>query len=330
MIDAERPVERPDEFFGQRNIVRRIFSRIGAERPQSIAVIGGRKVGKTSLLNFISDPKVIEENLGDPRKYLFVKVRIEDDHELNAGEFLAGLNNRLGAGALEGETPYNALQRRVEEAHREGRSIIFFFDDFHFITRNENFPLEFFSFLRSLANNFNLAYVTSSFLELQKLCVAKDIEESPFFNIFTNVPLGLLGEEDAWAFLSKLTGWDKETVTKVVAWAGPLPYIIKLIARECANRPPENNQYEKLFLPLFKEYFTLILSILGREAFKPLKDLVKGKSTDPRDSHYLKPLIRHRFLLDDDGSISFFSEAFKLFVMKNLTPAFLKGNESYL
>jgi len=43
--------------------------------------------------------------------------------------------------------------------------------------------------MRSMANTYNVAYVTTSSETLQKLCVLKDVEESPFFNIFTNIAL---------------------------------------------------------------------------------------------------------------------------------------------
>jgi hypothetical protein len=330
MIDAEKPVDHPREFFGQKNIVRRIFSRIGAPRPQSVAVIAGRKVGKTSLLRYLAHDEIIAAYLPDPSKYLFIHLEIKDDPAMDAPRFLEILGTLLSVDGLNSETAYNKIQRRVEGLHGAGKKIVLFFDDFHNITRNTNFPLEFFSFLRSLANNFNLAYVTSSYLELQKLCVAKDIEESPFFNIFTNVALGILANEDACSLLAGLSGWDAAAVKDVVAWAGPLPYIIKLIARECGASPPPNNHFEKLFLPVLKNYFELILSVLSREAYKPLKELAKGKDPDPRDSHYLKPLIRHHFLLDDDGSISFFSEAFKIFVRNHAAPELLKGNDNYL
>ncbi|HOT02427.1 MAG TPA: ATP-binding protein, partial [Acidobacteriota bacterium] len=43
-------------FFGRRREVTRIFSRIGAARPQSVSVVGERRIGKSSLLNHIASP----------------------------------------------------------------------------------------------------------------------------------------------------------------------------------------------------------------------------------------------------------------------------------
>jgi hypothetical protein len=325
MDKINAPVTDPDRFFGRKNIVRRIFSRIGAARPQSVAVIGGRQSGKSSLLNHLADETVRRDNLPEASRYVFVSLPGPDDPGLDAAAFLDRLCDRLEATARPGENGYNRLQGKVEELHRAGKHLVCFFDDFHRITRNTNFPLEFFSFLRSLANNFNLAYVTSSYLELQKLCVAKDIEESPFFNIFTNIALGLMEPDEARSLLKALTGWPDAEVKRAAAWAGAFPYVLKLVAAACPDGPPEESRYEKDLLPRLKSYFDGVLGILPREAFKPLKALVKGKPADPRDAHYLKPLVRHHFLLEEDESISFFSEAFRIFTQKHASPDLLKG-----
>jgi hypothetical protein len=249
-----------------------------------------------------------------------------DDPRLRADDFLDALNGLLGGKKEPGETEYNRLQRQVEDLHRGGVNLVCFFDDFHHVTRNTNFPLEFFSFLRSLANNYNLAYVTSSYLELQKLCVAKDIEESPFFNIFTNTALGPLTDDEARDLLVSLTGWGAADAGRAASWAGSLPYVLKLVARACPDGPPPEGREEKILLPVLKDYLCTILAILPREAFKPLKDAARGKAADPRESHFLKPLARHHFLLDDGATLTFFSEAFKIFVQKHATAAMLKGD----
>ncbi|MBN1525405.1 MAG: ATP-binding protein [Spirochaetales bacterium] len=328
MVNPELPVVDPNQFIGQRSTVRRIFSRIGAERPQSVAVIGGRKIGKSSLLNYLNTAQAQQENLTDLENYIFLHFSPQNDPELSVDVLLHRILLDLGATNGGNESLYTTLQRTVEQLHHSGKKIVFMFDDFHNTTTNENFPLEFFSFLRSLANNYNLAYVTSSYLELQKLCVAKDIEESPFFNIFTNVPVGLLKHDEAASLFSRLTGLDEQEVERVVTWCGPSPYVVKLIASRINDAVLNLNNLEKEFLPLLSDYFTMIVSVVPRAAFKPLKELVKGKQPGQHESYLLQPLVRHRFLEEDEDQIMFFSEAFKLFIMKKLTPEMLVGHEN--
>ena len=40
-----------EEFYGRDVEVEKIYSRIGSSRPQSISIVGERRIGKSSLLN---------------------------------------------------------------------------------------------------------------------------------------------------------------------------------------------------------------------------------------------------------------------------------------
>ena len=53
-------------FYGRNREVTRIFSRIGAARPQSISIVGERRIGKSSLMNYISFPEIRKKYLPDP------------------------------------------------------------------------------------------------------------------------------------------------------------------------------------------------------------------------------------------------------------------------
>jgi hypothetical protein len=327
MLEPEKPVENPDDFYGRATLVRRVFSRIGADRPQSVAVIGGRKIGKTSLLNQINDTRIRDSYLADKENFIFTMVSLKNENYADAESFLKAVYTRLEGDGSDVSNYYNAMQKIVEATHNSGKKLIFLLDDFHYITRNHNFPLEFFSFLRSLANNYNLAYVTTSYLELQKLCVVKDIEESPFFNIFTNLALGLLSFENGVKLCRDLTGWEEEAAAGLVSWCGPLPYAIKTAVKNIPlASEPGAEDYEKLLLPELAPYFEEIVSILPKDAFKPLKELAKGKTPDPREIHLLQPLIRQSFLTEDSDELGFFSTAFKLFTLKQLSASQLKGD----
>ncbi|MBN1797370.1 MAG: ATP-binding protein [Spirochaetales bacterium] len=329
MIEPNKPVEVSDKFYGQRTVVRRVFSRIGADRPQSVAVIGGRKIGKTSLLNYIHDQKVQQQYLDSMNDFIFIKINLRNAKYQNAENFLSSVYTQLTQTHGQDTNWYNQMQKFVQDSHNTGKKVILLLDDFHYITRNQNFPLEFFSFLRSLANNYNLAYVTTSYLELQKLCVAKDIEESPFFNIFTNLALGLLLFEDGVSLYMDLTGCDSVQAEKLVTWCGPLPYVLKIAALKTDMLESFSDQdLEKILLPELSAYFEEIVSILPREAFKPLKELAKDRNPSPKDIHHLEPLMRQSFLIDDLDELRFYSPAFKSFILKNFSASLLKGKDS--
>ena len=331
MIDPEKPVEDPQEFYGQQAVVRRIFSRIGAERPQSVAVIGGIKTGKTSLLNYIAHERTRAQHLDQIESYFFCHVNAAEALFHDSKSFVRGVHQLLAArdnaeNTEETGNYYNSLQKIVETYHGQERKIIFLLDDFHLITSNSNFPLEFFSFLRSLANNYNLAYVTSSFLELQKLCVIKDIEESPFFNIFTNLSLGPLSIEEGMKLLEKLTGDQSSALEQIVSWCGTFPYILKTAARVLTeNQGGTNEAPEKTLLPALAPYFETVLAILSAEALNPLKSIAREKNPDPREAHVLRPLIKQGFLLESDSGIEAFAPSLNAYLRKSLSKKILKG-----
>jgi hypothetical protein len=335
MIDPEKPVENPQDFYGQKHALRRIFSRIGAERPQSVAVIGGIKTGKTSLLNCIAHETTRREYLDRSDAYRFCRVDSGAQAFRDSEDFVTGLQKHLGANPSGEDNHYNGLRKTVEALHEKGSKIVLLLDDFHLITSNSAFPLEFFSFLRSLANNYNLAYVTSSFLELQKLCVIKDIEESPFFNIFTNLSLGPLSLQEGMELLSALTGREDGELERIVSWAGSFPYVLKLIGKALtagvrapgvrAPGGPGSRDPEKEFLPALVPYFEKVLSILPKEAFSSLKNLARDKAPDPREVHVLRPLIKQGFLVEKEDLITSFAPAFSAYLRKNLSKKALQG-----
>jgi AAA+ ATPase superfamily predicted ATPase len=327
MIDPEKPVEDPEQFCGQKTVVRRIFSRIGAERPQSVAVIGGIKTGKTSLLNYIAHEQTRKQHLDQLEAYFFCHVNAAEALFHDSESFVRGVHLLLSDGATADDSNYyNCLQKIVETHHKQGRKIIFLLDDFHLITSNSNFPLEFFSFLRSLANNYNLAYVTTSFLELQKLCVIKDIEESPFFNIFTNLSLGPLSEQEALELLEKLTGDQSSALEKTASWCGGFPYMLKKAAQALTeNRNVSGQAPENALLPVLAPYYEKVLAILPAEALSPLKSIARDKSPDPREAHVLRPLIKQGFLLETENGIEAFAPSLNAFLRKNLSKKLLKG-----
>ena len=116
-----------------------------------------------------------------------------------------------------------------------GRKLVLFLDDFGFVTQNESYPLDFFSFMRSVANSHDVGYVTTSAAALQTLCHTQDIEESPFFNIFTTVNLEPFNPEAARELVEKPAAdagaaFSSEVVGGIIELAGGTPYLLQLTA----------------------------------------------------------------------------------------------------
>lgn len=323
MFDPEAPVEKPEDFAGQHGLVRRIFSRIGAERPQSVAIIGGPKSGKTSLMNYLSNSMVSARYLDNPERYIFLSFCGDRNITADPGEFLFQFEQQLPHSTASGSNDYERIGKQVYKLHSQYRRLILLMDDFHYITSSERFPLEFFSFLRSMANIYNLAYVTTSLLELQKLCAMKEVEESPFFNIFTYMHLGMLNHKDAVSLFMKISGCNETAAEEVVTLCGGSPYLLKKTAHVIAADIGQNHYEGKdLLNRVFTEfigYFEHVVSLLPPEVLKPLQAVKRGKVPSPSQEYHLNSLIKQGFLVEKEDGITSFSPAFTLFLKKHLS-----------
>lgn len=203
-------IKNPDDFYGREREIRRIYSRISSSHPQCISIIGERKIGKSSLLYYLSHESIRKKWLKEPDSYIFLLIDLQQrTFELSFSNLFQyifknireqlGSNNvpELLSNIVTPSEIYEAFRQVISKLSNKGIKLIILFDEFGTITANETFDSTFFSFLRSIANNYECAYITTSRIKLQELCHNTDISESPFFNIFTPVPLGQFNVDEA-------------------------------------------------------------------------------------------------------------------------------------
>lgn len=242
-----RPV-RPDEFVGRGAELRTIFNRV--RNGESTAVVGGPKVGKSSLLIKLADAQTQREYLGrDAPQVLTCAL---DLHALAAGDgpraFWQDALAPLHAAALESgarqqldravESGYarRPLERFFNALGRHGQRLVLVLDEFERLLSHDRFQdPSFFALLRSLATRTNgLALVIAS-----RLSVA-DINErgrdllnvgSPFFNIMINLRLRALDAGAADALLARagsaLSVQDRRFVCRA---SGCQPFLLQALA----------------------------------------------------------------------------------------------------
>jgi serine/threonine protein kinase len=177
-------ITNPRDFFGREREIRKIYSRLDAPHPQSISIVGERRIGKSSLLNYIYHRTNRKQHMQSYHEGIFVYLDFQGRVDFDPPRFIDFLFNVFsyetqgGKEFVEGERSLARLKDVVEGLHDEGRRIIVLMDEFESITRNPNFDEGFFSFLRALANSYRVAYVTSSCDELQLMCHNKDISST--------------------------------------------------------------------------------------------------------------------------------------------------------
>ena len=241
------PISDPSRFFGRDREVEQILGRLRNEEFESSSLVGDRRIGKTSLLNFLSDPGVrVAHGLG-PGNYIFVYVDLEMVDETMGPEQLwrrllvlmrrrcmdREVTELLAALERAERLDMFVLDELFQQVDDRGQHVLFLLDEFEHVTANANFGPDFYYGLRSLILHHQVALVTSSRLELIELCHSDAIKSSPFFNIFANINLRMFSEADARRLISQsLNGTTVEfsdrEMRQVFDLAGQHPYFLQV------------------------------------------------------------------------------------------------------
>ena len=232
----KEPIQGKRGFHNRTSELTRLSSRMAAERPQSVSVVGGLRAGKTSLVNMLCDPESQADYLDDVNRHIILRLRLAYDTPNSPLDFFKRLDAALRyAGDVSMEPTYDGFSGVVKKLMQEGRKLVLCMDDFGEVTRNDGFPIDFFSFMRSIANSNDVGYLTTSSAPLQNLCHTQDIEESPFFNIFTTVNLEPFGEPDARKLVEDPAAtagspFSGDEVDWLLELGGRTPYLLQLAA----------------------------------------------------------------------------------------------------
>lgn len=304
------------QFYGRRKEAARIFSRIGASRPQSVAIVGGRKIGKSSLLNYIYAPEVRSRML-DGNEYLFVFMDLQQKRFQSMEGFFADLILGVGDALAEaGAEPievkgsdFDGVRRLFTQLHRRKHKLICLLDEFDVITSNRAFNLDFFAFLRSAANNYDVAYITSSASDLQELCHTDQIADSPFFNIFTNIYLRPFSPEEARELIaepSRQAGLPLEDYRQqILELAGYFPFFLQIACANFFDHLLEYNtvsdikKIEEGFLDEARVHFRYIWEHLHEEEREVIDSFLSGLGIPKSKEHIFEELRRSGYFVDD-------------------------------
>ncbi|MGD2050356.1 MAG: AAA family ATPase, partial [Chloroflexota bacterium] len=205
------PISDPERFFGRQREIEQVFSRLTNAEHESSSLVGSRRIGKTSLLKHIAHPNVRRRFGLDSQHYIFLFVDLQMlDQNTTPVRLWQRLLGKMAPHCRDAQVSHLISElRAVEEIDNfaladlfdaidaAGQHLVLLLDEFENVTKNENFDVDFFYGLRSLAIQHNLSLVTSSSQELIELTHSEAIRSSPFFNIFANINVGLFSEEES-------------------------------------------------------------------------------------------------------------------------------------
>lgn len=318
-------IQDPEQFYGRKREVVHILSRIGAARPQSVSVVGERRIGKSSLLYHLTGSETQRRVLGDHSSLVVVYLDFQQLRNLTLEHFFSTLLTQIRRACPEGPGPdaagYAAFQNTLEFFRGQEKKLILLFDEFDVITSNANFPTEFYSFFRSMANNYAVAFVTSSKTELQRICYSSSIADSPFFNIFSNLYLRPFEREEAAQLIavpSEKQGLPLRRFTdEIVALAGLFPLYLQIACsvyfdwlQEDPTRALEHQEVRSRFLEEAGPHFEYFWQHASAEVKEVINRIIRGHQPEPEDFYVCQGLQKDGVLVQEGRLFRLFSPVF--------------------
>jgi tRNA A-37 threonylcarbamoyl transferase component Bud32 len=184
----------------------------------------------------------------DPDRFLYLYLDLEGMSSARREDFWVELLDRL-AGALPpgpllertermldaGELRFTTVRRLLRRVRDAGLDLVLTLDEFEGLARNPAFEPDFYGELRSLAGELGIVYLTASKRGLYELTYHhSDTLSSPFFNIFSELPLGLMPDDEAQEMLRALSaqgdgpGFCDEEIDLALELAGPHPFFLQV------------------------------------------------------------------------------------------------------
>ncbi len=240
------PIRDPSRFFGRKQEIRQVVSRLTSSAHESTSVVGERRIGKTSLLNYLSHPEVAPR-LGMPADaYCLVYIDFQGLTDITPQRFWQRV-----LGKMAHTTPDPDLAGRLKEMSARSHfdlfdledlfdsvascslTVVLLLDEFEYVTQNPNFGPDFFGGLRALAIHHCLALVPATRRELVDLCHSDEIKGSPFFNIFASVVLRPFPRQDLEELIEAYVGGGEMAFTQeekdfVLRLGGGHPFFVQM------------------------------------------------------------------------------------------------------
>jgi hypothetical protein len=236
------PIHQPSHFYNREDETARLLTLLA--NLQNVAILGQRRIGKTSLLFHIVRPETYHVAGLSEESAVFVYVdgqELGEVDEAGARGFLArqiinGLPVDAAPEVHSSTYTHRDFRDLVEQTTELGFTLYLLLDEFEALAANPALTTRFFSSLRALSSQFNLAFVTASYRSLFDLTYAHaDTLSSPFFNTFAHFNLGLFTEGAAMGLIKTLSenaglSLPAGLIERIVTLAGPHPFFLQMAA----------------------------------------------------------------------------------------------------
>ncbi len=239
------PITRPRHFFGRQKELKRLFNLLKRHPLQNAAIIGKRRIGKTSLLHYLKNitttpveelrPNQKSDWLPNPEIYRWVFVDFQDPRMSSKERFLSHILENLRMKIPENCNLDNFMDVVSDNLHNP--TVILLDEIGVGLQRSPELDDEFWESLRSLATNHtggNLAFILATHESPIELA-HHTRHSSPFFNIFGyTATLGALKKEEARELIaSSPIPFADEDVKWILKESQGIPFLLQILCREC-------------------------------------------------------------------------------------------------
>ncbi|TEU17016.1 MAG: ATP-binding protein [Anaerolineales bacterium] len=208
IVSSPVPLER---FIGRKRDVKAILDRLAGPAPDSTAVSGEVRIGKTSLLHYISSPKTAEKWELSPEKCTCIFVDSQTIAPFSPMGFWHYVLKSLAARKVHDTGYISSLLKEddvggfelgelFDRIAGDGKLVVLLLDEFEHIVEHVNSDdPQFLYRLRALINRpaHGLALVLASRKPLTELCQNMRFVGSPFYASFALLSLGPFSWEEA-------------------------------------------------------------------------------------------------------------------------------------
>jgi uncharacterized protein len=253
----------PEQFVGRRAELQRIFAGLEVAHTgqmQSFSVVGPRRIGKSSLLFYVANKYA--RYLAQAGKFRFAFVDLHDPCCETLDGLLRKVLDELGVISSAAAPTLVDFQNQILELKRTGVFPVVCLDEFEDLAESpEQFKHKLYDTWRHLIGESALAFITASKSPLIDLAQTLGYT-SPFFNVFTYLPLSELTDEQARELIARGADCDRAfTPTEQNdAWllAGNHPYKLQLAGSllyqaKADNRAVDWTELQKQFMMQLKQ-----------------------------------------------------------------------------
>ncbi|MBM3129885.1 MAG: ATP-binding protein [Chloroflexi bacterium] len=259
----------PEQFVGRRAELQRIFAGLEVAHTgqlQSFSVVGPRRIGKSALLFYITNK--FAAYLMQPALYRIGYIELQDANCRTLGGMLEIILKQLGVGQLSGKkTPLVEFQDAIIELKARGVFPVVCLDEFEELTAHpDQFKPDLYDSWRYLINQEAITFITASKSPLIDLAQDRG-PTSPFFNVFSHLPLGELTDDEARELIARGAECDRPfTSTEqsdALLLADKHPYKLQLVSSLLYQAKADNRVVD--WAELRREFVTQLQSV-GLEA----------------------------------------------------------------